>query len=127
MINIFISLIFAICSFSIFTLSVKVQGLNTLLLNTPLTVFEYATTDEGAEYPYYIQDSIITNYKKYIEQSIYSYVDDYDIDFRFYFPENGGRCYEHCQGVEITVKADIVFDYEYERVMFYEVKENGNG
>ena len=127
MINIFISMLFAVCAFSLFTMSTKIQGLNTLLLNVPLTIFEYSTTDEGTEYPYYIQENLKSTYKKYIEQSIYNYVDNYSLDFRFYFPESGGLCNEHCQGVEVMVKADIVFAYEYERIMFYEVKENIHG
>jgi len=127
MINIFIALLMLIMSYSFFSFSFMVHGLNRLIINVPRTIFEYSIVVGDNLRPYYDQATIKKKYLSYLEENIYHYVDSYEAKFRFYYPDTGGLCDEKCEGVEVTISSYIIFKYNYHRTMFYEITEVNNG
>ena len=130
MINIFVSLLLLIASYSFFSFSFIIHGLDRLIVNAPLTIFEYCVVMNDNEVVSYIDEEIVeTKYRSYIEKQVDRYVDyeEVDLDFRFYYSTSGGRCYEDCDGVEVSFSSYIAFSYTYNRTMFYEIKEANHG
>ena len=127
MIIIFIALLLLIASYSFFSFSFMVHGLNRLIINAPRTIFECAVVSDDNGEPYYYQEEIKERYLSYLEDNIYNFVKSYETHFRFYFPTTGGLCDEKCEGVEVTISSYIAFSYTYSRTMFYEIKEVNHG
>ncbi|MBE6133277.1 MAG: hypothetical protein E7178_01245 [Erysipelotrichaceae bacterium] len=127
MINIFISLLFIIMSYSFFTISISIQGINRMVINAPRGIFEYSVVSSENGLVYYEQEEIKKRYLSYIEDNIHQYVDKYDLRFRFYNPSTGGLCQENCEGVEIKLSSNIAFSFSYSRTMFYEIREVRHG
>ena len=127
MINIFISLLFIVMSYSFFTISISIQGINRLVINAPRGIFEYSVVRSETGVVYYEQEEIKKRYLSYIEDNIHQYVDKYDLQFRFYNPSTGGLCQENCEGVEIKLSSKIAFSFSYSRTMFYEIREVKHG
>lgn len=110
-----------------FSFSFAVHGINRLVVNAPLTIFEYCVVADESGDPYYMQEEIKKRYKSYLDEQIYQYVNEYELTFRFYNPKTGGLCMEKCDGVEVNITSDIAFSYTYSRVMFYEISEVYHG
>jgi len=127
MINIFISLLFIIMSYSFFTISISIQGINRMVINAPRGIFEYSVVSSENGLVYYEQEEIKKRYLSYIEDNIHQYVDKYDLRFRFYNLSTGGLCQENCEGVEIKLSSNIAFSFSYSRTMFYEIREVRHG
>lgn len=126
MINIFIALLFLLMSYGLFNFSFAIHGINRLIINAPRTIFEYSVVTSEDGIPFY-SDDVKERYLSYIDENIYDYVDEYTIDFRFYNPSTGGRCYEECEGVDVKITSRIAFSYSYTRTMFYEIREVNHG
>ena len=122
MINTFISMLLIIFTFSVFNISLRIQGVNRLVINAPLTIFEYTVIDKDNDVIFY-REELQERYINYLERTIYQFVDNYGVHFRFYNPSDGGLCDEYCRGVEVKISADMSFSYTYHRTMFYEIKE----
>ena len=127
MIILFISLMFLLMGYSLFSFSFAAHGINRLIINAPRTIFEYGVVVNDSGNPYYEQDNIKKRYKAYLDDNIYQYVNSNDLSFRFYYPETGGLCEEKCEGVEVNITSIITFSFEYSRTMFYEISEVQNG
>ena len=114
-------------SYSFFTISISIQGINRMVINAPRGIFEYSVVSSENGLVYYEQEEIKKRYLSYIEDNIHQYVDKYDLRFRFYNPSTGGLCQENCEGVEIKLSSNIAFSFSYSRTMFYEIREVRHG
>ena len=127
MIIIFMAITLLLVSYSLFTFSFAVHGINRLVVNAPKAIFEYAVVINEIEEPFFDQTEIEKRYISYIDDHIYQYVNSYEIKFRFYDPSTSGICEEKCEGVEVKIASNIAFSYVYSRVMFYEISEVQHG
>lgn len=123
MIIIFIAVTLLLMSYSLFTFSFAVHGINRLVVNAPKAIFEYSVVLNESEEPFFDQNEVKKRYISYIDDQIYQYVNSYEIKFRFYDPATSGLCEEKCEGVEVKITSNIAFSYTYSRVMFYEISE----
>lgn len=126
MINIFLSILFATFSFQFFYIGVRTSAVNKSLVMLPKAIFEASTyvlaTNEA---PYFIKEKLENNIDIYFKTSLKKYVDDYRLYFFYYDIYDHQICMdEHCQGLEVTLRARISSFYSYKRTIFYEIKEN---
>lgn len=123
MIMIFISVILMTCSTLLFSYSFRINGINRLIINAPLTIFE-TSVPSYLEELYFNKNQIKESYSNYLNKSIKNYCNSYEIYYRFFYPNDNSTCEDYCQGVEISVEADIFLFYKYNRTMFYLITES---
>ena len=128
MINMMISFMVVILSFNFFMMSYQVNGVNRLVMNAPIALFETSlelldiAEDKG---PIFNKDILEENLTSYFDYSLPHYTDDYEVSFYYYNPSDHSVCLdEKCRAVEVKVSAAFIFMYRYEKTMFYEVRSN---
>ena len=128
MINMIISFMVVILSFNFFMMSYQVNGVNRLVMNAPIALFETSlelldiAEDKG---PIFNKDILEENLTSYFDYSLPHYTDDYEVSFYYYNPSDHSVCLdEKCRAVEVKVSAAFIFMYRYEKTMFYEVRSN---
>lgn len=123
------SVLFMICSFSLYSFTYRVNGVSRVITYTPPTIFEIAvplTSDDEEPNFYFEREALKEKHKQYLDSSLSRYVDSYEVDYYFYNPNNNGVCeIDDCKGVEITFKTQITDFYKYENTMYYEIKKVG--
>lgn len=127
MILAFLGAITLIFSLQFFTLNFSIQGLNRSVIYTPVELF----------YPEIISNNgvgvvEVKSFQKrmmeYYDHTLSKYSKSYEVKFYYYNPDNDAMCIRiYCRAVEITVNADLIMNYKYHRVMFYEIEGNLNG
>lgn len=129
MIITFISVILATIVISLFSFTVRLNGLNRLITCSPKQIFESAIPlahQDDKEYLTYDKEKVKEKYNAYLEATIYKYVSSYEVRYYFYNTENKGVCdINDCQGVEIYFEAPITSFYTYKNQMFYEIRRVG--
>ena len=128
MINMIISFLVVVLSFNFFMMSYQVNGVNRLVMNAPIALFETSlelldiAEDKG---PIFNKDILEENLTSYFDYSLPHYTDDYEVSFYYYNPSDHSVCLdEKCRAVEVKVSAAFIFMYRYEKTMFYEVRSN---
>lgn len=126
MINIFLSLLFGVCSFQFFFIGIRTSAVNKILVSMPKGIFEsscYVLDTKNP--PYFIKDNLERNVLDYVDSCLPNYTKWYRLKFYYYNIESKEICLdEKCRGVEITLRAFISSFYTYKRTMFYEIKGN---
>lgn len=118
-------LAFLILSFSSYALAFQINGINRAIVSTPVTIFEssiYHNVDEE-EPRVLISKKIVTEkLEKYYRKEISKFTDDFTYEIYFYNKENDSMCVEdNCNAVEITFDASLMYNYQYHRIIHYEV------
>ena len=114
-----------ICCFGFFSLAYQINGLNRIIIYTPLTIIEKNVRTEG-DYPLYFnwimtQDYLLSYYQNKTKQ----YCDNCDINFYFYNQKNHSYCIgDYCNAVEIEFDADLYLNYHYHRKIYFEVRNS---
>ena len=127
MILLFLSAILVVFCGMLFSLSFSIQGLNRAIINTPIELM-YRTVK-------YLGDDVVFNNAQfeqdmlsYYDKSLTRYVKDYDVDFYYYNMEDESMCLSKaCNAVEITIECKLMMEYDYKRVMYYELRGKNNG
>lgn len=128
MINMIISFVVAVLSFNFFMMSYQVNGVNRLVMNAPIALFETSlelldVNEKNG--PIFNKEILEDNLTSYFDYSLPHYTDDYEISFYYYNPSDHSVCLdERCRAVEVKVSASFLFNYHYEKTMFYEVRSN---
>ena len=128
MINMIISFLVVVLSFNFFMMSYQVNGLNRLVMNAPISLFETAielmNIDEESG-PIFNKETLEGNLTSYFDFSLPKYTEDYEVSFYYYNPSDHSVCLnENAKAVEVTVSASFIFMYQYQKTMFYEIRSN---
>ena len=120
-----VGLAFLILSFSSYALAFQINGINRAIVSTPVTIFEssiYHNVDEE-EPRVLISKKIVTEkLEKYYQKEMSKFTDDFTYEIYFYNKENDSMCVEdNCNAVEITFDASLMYNYQYHRIIHYEV------
>ncbi len=127
MIIMFFALIIGVLSLNFFVLNFEIQGLNRTIIDTPMEML-YTAIIPDPNTPKFNTRSFELKVISYYNKELSKYVDNYDASFYYYNLENHGYCDSRgCPAVEITVTSSLSFNYQYRRVMFYELRINDNG
>ena len=124
MIGFFIVSLLLASSVSLFTITYRYNAINRMVINAPITLFEYSVPLVNVETISFSQNELEKRYKEYIDLNIKNYASDYSIDFRYYDPLDDGLVTDNPIAVEIYIKAKIITSFNYERKMFYQIVEN---
>ena len=74
---------------------------------------------------YFDQEKLESNVKDYFSKTLYKYTSNYGLSFYYYSNDDKLICKtNYCDGVRITLEAEIVFSYRYHKTMFYQIEEH---
>ena len=128
MITIFISLFVIVLSFNFFMMSYQMNGINRLVTNMPLSIFEAAIVvyeiDEDFG-PYFDKDELEYYLTYYFSFNLERYVEDYDLEIYYYHVEDHSiDMSDTPKAVDVTLSTVIVLNKHYQKTMFYEIRSN---
>ena len=128
MINMIISFSVAVLSFNFFMMSYQVNGVNRLVMNAPIALFETAIElmdINETNGPIFNKETLENNLTSYFDYSLPHYTDEYEVGFYYYNPSDHSVCIDdNCKAVEVSVTASFIFAYPYRKTMFYEIRSN---
>ena len=128
MVATFISLLVVVLSFNFFMMSYQINGINRLTMSVPMSLYETAINvfdiDEEKG-PYFDKQILEENLTSYFTFHMPRYTDDYDLDFYYYNASDYSLdMSEEVKAVEVTIKANIILYYQYQKTMYYEIWRN---
>ena len=128
MIAIFISLFIVVLSFNFFMMSYQINGINRLVLNMPLSLFETAINvyniNESVG-PYFNKSELQSNITYYFDYHMPKYVDSYTLSFYYYHIEDHSiDMTSQPKAVDVTIKTTVAMYTPYQKTMFYEIRSN---
>lgn len=124
MIILFISALLMVYSAQVFTLSFCIQGLNRAVINTPIELM-YNTVIFSDSDGNFSKSDFENTLMTYYDNTLPRYSKGHQVGFYYYNPEDGSMCLtNNCKAVEITVNCKLISNYDYHRVMYYEIRRN---
>lgn len=126
MINIFIALMLAVLSFNFFTVTYKLNGINRTLLFTPTSLFEVniPLINDSDEFDlYFDKENLERDLTYYYDTQLKRYTSEYEVIYYYTNIDDEAMCTsEFCKAIEITLKAEILFEFLYEKTMKFEIR-----
>lgn len=127
MILVFFSALLAMFSIQFFTLNFEIQGLNRTVINTPIELM-FATIRVGDDQVSFDKVILERTLNSYYENQLPRYCKSYQVDYYYYNPIDESMCLsDKCNAVEISINCKLTMNYDYSRIMYYEIKDNYHG
>ena len=128
MVTIIISFLVVVLSFNFFMMSYQINGINRLVMSAPMSLYETAINvfeiDEEKG-PYFDKEILEENITYYFTFHMPRYTEDYQLDFYYYNPiDHSLDMNDEVKAVEVTINANIILYYHYQRTMYYEIWRN---
>lgn len=128
MVTIIISFLVVVLSFNFFMMSYQINGINRLVMSAPMSLYETAINvfeiDEETG-PYFDKEILEENITSYFTFHMSKYTDNYTLDFYYYNPiDHSLDMSDEVKAIEVTVSANIVLYYHYQKTMYYEIWRN---
>jgi len=128
MVTIIISFLVVVLSFNFFMMSYQINGINRLVMSAPMSLYETAINvfeiDEETG-PYFDKEILEENITYYFTFHMPRYTEDYQLDFYYYNPiDHSLDMNDEVKAVEVTINANIILYYHYQRTMYYEIWRN---
>ena len=128
--NILFSTTLLILTTQFFLISYRLTGINRVMLNIPITIFESSIpVVQNRDEPliYFDKEALNAELTSYFAKSISKYTDDYSVDYYYYSKDDESICIgSYCDAIEITLEAKITLTMNYHKsVHFYIQKNNG--
>ena len=126
--NIIFSLVIAVSSFYLFTITYRLNGINRSLYNIPISIFE--TSIPILKYDdeiglYYDKRDLERKLTYYFNNSISELCQSYTMDLYYYNQDDESICLSnYCNAVEITINAKVIFFTEYHRTARFYITHN---
>lgn len=118
-----ISAIIGLISLQYFGLNYQIQGLNRAVITTPIELM-YKSVLVYGEQPMFEKTDFEDIVLDYYSAILPKYSISYHIGFYYYNTIDDSMCLTNeCDGVEITIDCKLNINYQYHRVMFYEMSE----
>ena len=128
MVTIIISFLVVVLSFNFFMMSYQINGINRLVMSAPMSLYETAINvfeiDEEKG-PYFDKEILEENITYYFAFHMPRYTEDYQLDFYYYNPiDHSLDMNDEVKAVEVTINANIILYYHYQKTMYYEIWRN---
>lgn len=128
MVTIIISFLVVVLSFNFFMMSYQINGINRLVMSAPMSLYETAINvfeiDEEVG-PYFDKEILEENITYYFTFHMPRYTEDYQLDFYYYNPiDHSLDMNDEVKAVEVTINANIILYYHYQKTMYYEIWRN---
>lgn len=131
MIIAFLVVVVAIISFSFFTVTIRINAINRVVIATPIEIFETSIPllDEDEEKNIYFDKEVLEEkLTNYYFSNLDKYTKEITLDFYYYNQIDKSYCVnDQCTAVEVCLESEIVFDFQYSRTMYYEIKKGAYG
>ena len=126
--NIIFSLTLAVSSFIFFTFSYRINSINKVVLNMPLSLVETSIplVQEIPEPNIYLDRNILEeNITYYYSRSISRFCESYTIDFYYYNQDDESICKtDFCNAVEIKIEANVFMFVSYSKRARFYIQDN---
>ena len=128
MVTVIISFLVVVLSFNFFMMSYQINGINRLVMSAPMSLYETAINvfeiDEEKG-PYFDKEILEENITYYFAFHMPRYTEDYQLDFYYYNPiDHSLDMNDEVKAVEVTINANIILYYHYQKTMYYEIWRN---
>ena len=128
MVTVIISFLVVVLSFNFFMMSYQINGINRLVKSAPMSLYETAINvfeiDEEKG-PYFDKEILEENITYYFTFHMPRYTEDYQLDFYYYNPiDHSLDMNDEVKAVEVTINANIILYYHYQKTMYYEIWRN---
>ena len=128
MVTIIISFLVVVLSFNFFMMSYQINGINRLVMSAPMSLYETAINvfeiDEEKG-PYFDKEILEENITYYFTFHMPRYTENYQLDFYYYNPiDHSLDMNDEVKAVEVTINANIILYYHYQKTMYYEIWRN---
>ncbi len=126
--NILMSITIGILSLQFFTFTYRINGINRVMFNMPISIFEAAiplVQNNKEHIIYFDKDYLRLELTSYIDKSIYKYTDRYSLDLYYYDQDDYSICRgDYCNAVEVTLNARITLFDDYSKTMRFYIHKN---
>ena len=128
MVTMIISFFVIVLSFNFFMMSYQINGINRLVMSAPLSLFETAINmyeiDEEIG-PTFDKEILEDNITSYFSFHMPRYTSDYELEYYYYNPSDHSLdMSDNTKAVEVTVEANLILFYHYQKTMYYEIWRN---
>ena len=128
MIAVIISFFVVVISFNFFVISYQINGVNRLVLSTPLSLYETAINlfeiDEDIG-PVFDKTILVDNLTSNFDYQMPRYTEDYSLSFYYYNPiDHSIELSENAKAVDVIIDANLALNYHYQKTMYYEIWSN---
>lgn len=131
MLILLVGLAFLIVAFSSYAFAYQINGINRVIELTPISLFEASVLyDVNSEEPNLIFDKNIIKerLRNYYSHELRKFSIEYECEIYFFNKIDESMCIEEeCDAVEITFNATLIYNYQYKRILTYEVFKNDYG
>lgn len=131
MLILLVGLAFLILSFSSYALAFQINGINRVVVSTPVSIFESCVlhnVDEEEPKILFTKTLVKQKLEKYYSYELSKFTDKFSYEIYFYNKEDESMCIEdECDSVEVTFNAVLMYNYQYTRQLNYEVFDNVYG
>ena len=126
--NVLFVITLGVLSLNFFTITYRVNGLNRLIHNIPISIFETSIPliDESNEITLYYDKGLLEGkLTSYFDKTIYKFTDEYRVTFYYYNQEDESICKDDkCNAIEITLRAKIDLFSEFKKTARFYIQKN---
>lgn len=126
--NIMMSITIGILSLQFFTFTYRINGINRVMFNMPISIFEASiplVQDTNEPILYFDREYLLNELTSYVDKSIYKYTDRYSLDLYYYDQDDYSICRgDYCNAVEVTLNARITLFDDYSKTMRFYIHKN---
>ncbi len=127
MINVFVSALFVLISFTCFSAYTSLNAINRAVMSIPIEIFENSVLIVNIESPSEISFDQVT-LKNNLESYLYNAISRYtsskpDVNCTFTNPDDQSICMTYCQSVQVHVEATVMGMFDYDKTMYYSIGE----
>ena len=126
--NILLSITIGILSLQFFTFTYRINGINRMMFNMPISIFEASiplVQDTSEPILYFDREYLLNELTSYVDKSIYKYTDRYSLDLYYYDQDDYSICRgDYCNAVEVTLNARITLFDDYSKTMRFYIHKN---
>ena len=94
-----------------------------LMLNSTLVQNSVFETDENSDSPYFAKEKLENECLNFLGLNLSKYTNKFEVGFYYFNNSIQEYCYEKCNGVRISLKADLIFSIRYENAFIYQIGE----
>ena len=125
--NIIFSTSMLIMTVQFFFISYRLTGINRVMLNIPISIFESSiplVQERDEPIIYFDKEKLNTELTSYFEKSIKKYTDEYELDYYYYSQDDHSICTsEYCTAIEITIEAKITLTMNYQKTVHFYIQK----
>lgn len=126
MLNTWLSILMFMISLSGFSFANKLSNINKIFYLLPRSIMENAIRlDESETRPYFEKAYLKEEVKNYFTLNLKPLLKTYEISFSFFFQDEDNNDFlSYEDGVIISFKANIIFDYKYINSLTFTIKQH---